>query len=201
MITLRREDGFTLVEILVTLAILGFISALIATALRLGNNMWSKAQERGQSTRSLLEAENGLTRVLTTLRPLHQPDSDELDFSGYSNSLEGVIALPDHIGLGGLYRIHLFHDPQELQLTLSLSSDFQNRQAQGDRTTVATKVERISIRYFGKSKEVSNEQWQTSWLHQKRLPKLIAIDVTLSGADTQWPEFKIAPRLEQSDWQ
>ena len=197
----QNAEGFSLAELLVALALLGMISALIAGGLGLGNKIWHRAEEKSQATRGLYEAEAGLSRLLATLQPLRQGGASEIDFKGSPDSLEGVVALPPHVGLGGLYRLRLFLDPQEHQLALSLAAHGNDLEVSGERTTVAIGAAQLQIRYFGTARGSAQEQWQASWRNEDHLPKLLSLKITLLDRQLEWPEFKVATRLDPADWQ
>ncbi len=129
MTRFKNAEGFSLAELLVALALLGMISALIASGLGLGNKIWNRSEEKSQATRGLYEAEAGLSLLLATLQPLRQGNGSEIDFKGSPDSLEGVVALPPHVGLGGLYRLRLYLDPHEHQLALLLAAEGKDREA------------------------------------------------------------------------
>jgi hypothetical protein len=130
-----------------------------------------------------------------------QGNPKEIDFAGFPDSLEGIVALPSHVGLGGLYRLRLFLDHKEHQLALSLAVDDPKRRSAGEPTTVAIGVEQMEIRYFGKARGSGQEQWQAHWQNEDGLPKLLAFKIKLLQHELVWPEFKIATRLDPTGWQ
>jgi prepilin-type N-terminal cleavage/methylation domain-containing protein len=200
MTRLPHDEGFSLAELLVSLTLLSLIAALIAAGLGTANKLWSRSEETIQAQRIQFEAEAGLTRLLSGLEPLRRPDSRIIDFRGSADSLEGVVALPPHVGLGGLYRLRLFLDAKEHQLALSLAADGKGHGAGGELTTVATGVDRIEIRYLGDAKANGQEAWRTTWQNEERFPKLLAFKIKPLEPKLSWPEFMIAPRLDPADW-
>jgi prepilin-type N-terminal cleavage/methylation domain-containing protein len=172
------EEGFSLAELLVSLALLGMISALIAAGLGAGNKLWS---------------------LLSSLEPLRLRGSRVIDFRGAGDALEGVVALPPHVGLGGLYRLRLFLDRQDHQLALALAAEGKGFGAKGEITTAATGVSQLEIRYFG-AKAGGVEAWYPSWENEERLPRLLAFKIKLLQPKLEWPEFMIAARLDATDW-
>jgi prepilin-type N-terminal cleavage/methylation domain-containing protein len=196
---LGSDEGFSLAELLVSLALLGLISALIAAGLGAGNKIWGRSEEISQAQRLQFEAEAGLTRLLSGLEPLRLANSRTLDFKGTATSLEGIVTLPAHIGLGGLYRLRLFLDPKEHQLALSLAAEGKDNRTEGELTTVATGAGGIEIRYFG-AKGGRQDAWYPSWENEERLPKLLAFKIKPLKPELAWPEFMIAARLDATDW-
>jgi prepilin-type N-terminal cleavage/methylation domain-containing protein len=193
------DEGFSLAELLVSLALLGLISALIAAGLGASNKLWSRSEEAAQAQRLEFEAEAGLRRLLSGLEPLRLRGSRAIDFRGAGDTLEGVVALPPHVGLGGLYRLRLFLDRQDHQLALSLAAEGKGQGAKGEITIAATGVSQLEIRYFG-TKADGPGAWYPSWENEERLPRLLAFKIKLLRPKQDWPEFMIAARLDATDW-
>jgi general secretion pathway protein J len=194
------DEGFSLAELLVSLTLLSLIAGLIAAGLGAANKLWSRSEETIQAQRIQFEAEAGLTRLLSGLEPLRLPDSRAIDFKGAGDSLEGIVTLPPHVGLGGLYRLRLFLDAKEHQLALSLAADTKNQTSRGELTTVATGVEHVEIRYLGDARAGGQEAWRTAWQNEERLPRLLAFKIKLLKPEPAWPEFMITARLDATDW-
>jgi general secretion pathway protein J len=201
MTRFKNAEGFSLAELLVALALLGMISALIASGLGLGNKIWNRSEEKAQATRSRYEAEAGLSHLLAALQPLRQGGARLIDFKGSPDVLEGVVALPPHVGLGGLYRLRLFLDPRAHQLALSLAAYGKDLESSGERTSLAEAAGALQIRYFGKAGGSTQEEWHASWQNEDRLPALLSLKIMFLGRELEWPEFKIATRLDEASWQ
>jgi general secretion pathway protein J len=203
------EAGFSLVELLVSLALLSMVAGLLAAGLSLGQKVWQQAEERAQASRAMFDAGTALSRLLENLQPLHldAQGSRAIEFRGSADELEGIVPLPAHIGLGGLYRLRLFRNKSARRLDLSFHAYEQGTPrtsgAGGDEaglTTLADGVDGLDLHYFGKAKGEDAGNWRSEWLGQEELPALIAIKVASVKAGAVWPELVIAPRVKPVDW-
>src|SRR5262245_2027364 len=200
-----REAGFTLVELLVSLALLSLLAALLASGLSLGQRVWLRSEDIAQASRVMFDAQSALSRLLQNLQPLHSDlqTSRAIEFRGSADELEGIVPLPPHIGLGGLYRLHLFANRSARHLDLTFQAYKQGSASGNDEaglTTLASGIDGLELRYFRKAKGEEAGSWWSDWQGQEELPALISIKVKSAKAGVVWPELLIAPRVKPVDW-
>jgi len=101
--------GFTLVELLIALALVSLITLLLFSGLRLGTHAWEGVETIAERTAEPRIAINFLARVLTQARPARVSfDAQEvLVFGGDAENLELVAPLSEHVGIPGLYILKL----------------------------------------------------------------------------------------------
>ena len=101
--------GFTLVELLIALALMGLITLLLFSGLRLGASAWEGVETVAERNAEPRIARNFLERVLTQARPAQVSyDAQELlVFAGDGQNLELVAPLSEHVGTPGLYVLRL----------------------------------------------------------------------------------------------
>lgn len=104
-----RAAGFTLVELIIALALIGLISLLLFSGLRLGNRAWEGVEAVSERTAAPRIARNFLVRTLSQVRPAQVTfDAEQvLVFSGDAENLEFVAPLSEHVGTPGLYILRL----------------------------------------------------------------------------------------------
>jgi general secretion pathway protein J len=198
------EAGFSLVELLVSLALLCIVAALLASGLSLGQRVWQRSEERAQASRAMFDAQTALRRFFDNMQPLRvaSQDSRAIEFRGGIDEIEGIVPLPQ-IGLGGLYRFHLSRDRRARRLDLTFLAYEREKGPGGDAgppTTLASDIDGIKLRYFGRAKDEETASWRSDWQGQEELPALISIKVTGAKSGVLWPELLIAPRVKPVDW-
>lgn len=204
---LAREAGFSLVELLVSLVLLSMVAALLASGLSLGQRVWQQSEERAQASRAMFDAQTALRRLLDNMQPLRvgSQDSRTIEFRGSPDELDGIVPLPPHIGLGGLYRLHLFRNRSARRLDLTFHA-YERGMEKGkaddaaDLTTLANDIDGMEFRYFGKARGEETANWRNEWQGQEELPALISIKITGPKTGVIWPELLIAPRVKPVDW-
>jgi general secretion pathway protein J len=203
------EAGFSLVELLVSLALLSLLAALLASGLSLGQRVWLRSEDMAQASRVMFDAQSALIRLLQNLQPLHVDlqASRAIEFRGSADELEGVVPLPPHIGLGGLYRLHLFRNRSARHLDLTFRAYEQGTppasgtsSGEAGLTTLAFDIDSLELRYFRKAKGDEAGGWASGWQGEEELPALISIGVKSAKAGVVWPELLIAPRVKPVDW-
>jgi general secretion pathway protein J len=222
-----QEAGFSLIELLVSLALLGMVAAILASGLSLGQGSWRRSEEKAQASRSMFDAQTALRRLVENMQPLRSgsqgsgsqglrsqasgsqgsgsQDLRAIEFRGSADELDGIVPLPPHIGLGGLYRLHLFRDRSARRLDLTLHAyEPRSEAASGDDetglTTLASEIDSLELRYFGKAKGEETPNWRNEWQDQEELPSLISIKVRGEKIGVVWPELLISPRVKPVDW-
>ena len=102
--------GFTLLELVIALSLVGIIAVLLFGGLRLGGRFWERVDQVGERAAGMSSAQALLRRTLgqarLTYRILDEEQVVSL-FSGNSGRLDFVAALSRHVGLPGLYLLRL----------------------------------------------------------------------------------------------
>ncbi|MCG6861222.1 MAG: prepilin-type N-terminal cleavage/methylation domain-containing protein [Chromatiaceae bacterium] len=116
------SSGFTLVELIIALALIGLITLLLFSGLRLGTRAWEGVEVIAERTAEPRIAHNFLARALMQARPAQVTLDAEpvLVFGGDAENLEFVAPLSEHVGTPGLYILRLsLEQGKKTQLVLT----------------------------------------------------------------------------------
>jgi len=104
-----RSSGFTLVELLIALAMVGLITLLLFSALRIGARTWDAVDLVAERIGALRLARDFLQMALTQVRPttLVFDGAPVSVFAGDGERLELVTPLAERVGVPGLYVLRL----------------------------------------------------------------------------------------------
>jgi type II secretion system protein J len=180
---MNSRSGFSLLELLVALALLAIIGAGLAGAMRLGTETFTRAQA--------LETDKGHVAARAQLRRLiERATSPALltpfpkAFRGSENSLSFVTLAP----------LGFARDSAGLRITVALSGnalvatiepfDDDGTVLRSYTSPLADGVTDIQMRYF------DDGEWVSEWTDTLRLPQLAQI-VLNDGTDPYWPEFTV----------
>lgn len=203
----HRHAGFTLLELLIAMTLLGMILVLLFGGLRLAVRSWDTSQKQVDSLNSVRSLEGFLRRELSVTYPYiwKNVPGRQVAFLGERNKVSFVAQLPTRVGGGGLYLISVALEQQANSQRIvwkhlplnSQMSDFSALAQTPEMVLAASElsnVEEIWLSYLGQESEGAAPRWADRWQSSTRLPMLIRVQVRLSN-NSQWPDFVVAPML------
>ncbi len=189
----RAQSGFTLIELVVALALLATMLALLYSGLSFALRSWDAAEASGQRTADRRLGENFLRREVAEMFPLRWKDPMALRFAfeGRPDSLRFVSSRPAGISLGGLALVGLAVEPDPAHHTRNLvmrralatpeSADFSALDAVDKPFVLVKDVQSVSFSYFGGENDFVEPQWSDEWKYPARMPLMIR--VRMRGTD------------------
>jgi general secretion pathway protein J len=196
----RNDGGYSLVELLVVLALTGLISVAIAGGIGFGSRAWERsganveALERMDGAQTLLR--NLFQRVLPRdLNPNIAADPDL--FSGTRDSLSFAAQTPSAFGAGGLARFQL--RVVGVGATRSLILSWQGAAGRTSRQEQALIVgaRDISLAYATRDQN-GIVSWADSWTSLPGAPALVMVRASFpDGVRAQWPDLIVRPRISR----
>ncbi|BAU50062.1 general secretion pathway protein J [Sulfurifustis variabilis] len=201
-----RAEGFTLVELLVALAVLGAAMTLLASALWLGPRAWEAIEERTTAAHDARLAQLFLRRQLEQAQPLAFLAADgeaRVGFAGERRLLRFVSPLPAHVGPGGMYwfTVEVAEDRGTSRLILRTEL-FQTEEwdrfdpAAPESLVLVEGLREAEFDYLGRAEpDRPPPQWVSRWDREDELPRLVRLRLRFerAGADVR-EELTMAPK-------
>jgi general secretion pathway protein J len=195
--TSARPAGFTLVELLIGLTLLGFLSVLMLTGFEVTTGAWRRVDARGTAGRTWQGAQDLLRDRLSQAYPAVLTDDSgghSIDFAGGGDAIEFLAPLPERYGARAFVRYRLHFDGGALRLAWSMVGQRDPDADQPAEAVVLDGLSGMSISYFGVDDPGDPPHWQDSWNGRTGLPPLIRIHMSPgSGEAPAWPDLEIAP--------
>jgi general secretion pathway protein J len=193
----NRQSGFTLLEMLVAMSLMGLIGVILFNGIEFGTRVWERT-ERHVDRDAQWEADYALLRrQLVRVYPLRKdtPAGPRLLFDGMREALHFVAPEPAAAGIAGLYTFDLGLS-KDGRRDLTLSWSLVNGGAYVDRTVLVRGVRTLEFGYFGSPALGARPEWRSSWRDAQDLPRLIRVLVVPADQRSGPPiEIEVAPRL------
>jgi general secretion pathway protein J len=212
-----RIAGFTLLELLLAITLLGLIAVLLAGGVRLGARVWESGDVRAEEIARLEVVQTFLRRHLNQAVALRPPRTRRLvrrddatgrparvrgSFEGDGESLRFAAPAPPQFGIGGFYVMTLELEEADEGQRLVLSArpyhpemEERPRDDEDVRESVLLKgVDDVEFSYFGSLRRREEPQWRDRWEGTRALPRLVRIHLDFADERRYWPEFVAAVR-------
>jgi len=177
----QGERGFTLVEMLVSLALLGLAATMMATGFASATRLTRSNEARTAAGETVEAAQSALRDRIERLRPATRFDGAALaaDFEGGPESMT-FVALPSAA------------ERPSPQRRFRLELDIDGNLALGD-AKLLSGVEALQIAYFGPD-ATGVPRWTDEWSARPTAPEAIRIGVTFARGDRRhWPDLIVRP--------
>lgn len=204
----RDQAGFTLLELLVALTLLGLVLAVVFGELRFATRAWDATDAKLDRNGELLSVHAFLRQRFQQVHVTPQNRKQEEDespvlFDGNSRSIIFLGTMPANVSDGGFYEISLSSEIGEDGRNLFLSwrpfdEDGTASVADGpDNSRILLRgLQEVRFSYFGRTGEDLAAQWWDIWPSHEAAPSLIRMEVSFADGDPRsWPELVVAPAI------
>ncbi len=188
-------SGFTLLEVIVTLTILGFILLMVSGTFRLGLSSWERGDVIKEDYQKIRMVSQLISRQIKSAIPYRikteKAEGNYLAFDGKAHSLRFVSALPIKARRpeGFVYVVYQFKDEGGkkgrfvLYEEKALNKDFFEEDLKEDSAvTLFEGISQIRFEYYREADTEKNrqEEWVEEWnaKEQKELPKALRMTLT-----------------------
>lgn len=191
----RCQTGFTLLELVVAITLMGLVLVVLYSGLRLGLNGTDSGERRAEATNRLRLVQELIRRQLAQSMTLYRPDERQepaVAFAGQPNSVEFVAPMLEQLGQGGLYRVRIGVGDGRLWMRWRLYQPEGNAAGEERETVLLEGVSAGEFAYFGPERDDDQERprWRPDWTSPERRPLLVRLNLSQGGAP--WPDLVAA---------
>lgn len=193
------ESGFTLIELMVSIVLLGLLTTALFAGVSFGVRAWKQANAANFRLAEIIRAQIALTDLLSGAYPhiIAADRGNHVDFEGSATSISFLAPATADIAPGGFERITLRLDQGETGLALSYAAQPElSITSYSLRKVLLNGVQNLAFSFYGPDEDGGPAQWFSTWHDRLRLPMLIRIQASLTGSrSAQWPDLTIRPRV------
>lgn len=192
-----QDAGFTVVELLISITLLAFLSLVLFNALHFGTRIWDAVEKKQSSGNAIRSLQARLASMLERSYPMpadQGTERAEIAFDGEPERVSFVAANAE----GWLSRITIraARDENGNSLFATTIPELADSNFKGNTARLlARNVSYISFHYFGAERSNVKPTWRTTWHEMPALPSLVRIDVKFDDGHTTWPTLVVAPRI------
>jgi general secretion pathway protein J len=187
---MKRMHGFTLLEVLAALSLLGLLMVLAATSFKSSGIAAERIQRVGERMEQVSAVQRFLRQSLEGMRETPR-------FVGEAENLEYLAAVP--LGLGGELKLHRLRFLLDSAGSWSLRVAFSDKDSGkpwGEPQVLAEHLRDVRIDYRGIDDLHRDSGWLEHWPWPQRLPRLVRIQARTQGG-MPWPTLSVAVRINQ----
>jgi general secretion pathway protein J len=201
-----RTGGFTLLELLIAITLLGLLMAALFGGLRLGARVWEVSEQRLDDSARLQVVQDFVRERLMQAHPLALVDAHgraEPAFLGLPQTVRFLTLMPEHLGAGfHLAQLGLIEEDGGLHLGIrwrAYDIYADDPQDEPHARVLLADVERLELGYYGMKAEAQAGAWHDEWQGEHLLPRLMRVRVTFAEGDRRtWPELIVPLMIDQT---
>jgi general secretion pathway protein J len=190
-----RRPGYTLIELLVALSIMGLLSVMLLAGLSGRGDAWIRMDRATTRDEAIEAAQDVLRERLQHAWPATRYDirPPGPDFDGDSDRLTFLAPPPARDGPGTLRRYSLRLDANG-DLVLEAVSDLALDPSRPERRDVVLRgVRALDLSYFGAVEPDPTPRWNARWRQRPRMPSLVRIRLQFARDQARWPDLVARP--------
>lgn len=198
----RGESGFTLIEMLVTLALLGMAALLLLQGLATAGIIAQRERGQASGLAATIASQRVLRASIERLRPVRRADSGMpiIEFRGTAGVITYVGPPLERDAPDVLQRFRLTRTASGDLVLYSASILKENIDRSGTDLVgwlpnmILHGVRDLEVSYLGAGPNGGQRGWQDRWWDRPTPPDLIRIRVAFQDRYRTWPDLFIRPR-------
>ena len=197
------DDGYTLLELIVAVAILAFLAVPIAGSVKLGLDTWAFTHETAERQERVLLVQEKVKQLISQAYPLDSRRKSgvvEYPVEGSASAIEFSAPLLPSANQNALFRIRMALD--DGAFVLSHAPDFSYLQdgVVWEEETLLEDVTSLEIQYFERTDASHNPIWLNDWgpvPGTLELPEAVSIALTFDDEELEWVPLIVKTEIEE----
>lgn len=196
------ERGFTLVELLVSIAILALVATLLLEGMFGAAALIRRTREQDVAGNAVAAAQIILRDRLERMNALSRgsPTTPAVDIDGTDQMLEFTGSPPPGASFDAIqrYRLRLAATGDLILYRTSIRNDRIDQRARSiagwNAATLLTGINSIALSYYGGIPTDPRPQWHAFWRQEPAAPQLVRVRLGFRDGDRRsWPDLVVRP--------
>jgi len=191
-----QDAGFTLLELLVAMAVLSLLALVMMGGLKFSARVWERTQATSDETDAVSSAQAFIRHQLAAAYPQWQDTGSErphILFDGAPQILSFLAPPPAQFGPGTNLRYTLQRSKAG---DLEVVWQSQQPDAEPKATRLLSNIASVTFDYFGPAFGGNLLKWWDSWSNRARPPDLVRIRIAFPPGDRRvWPQLIVHPDI------
>lgn len=188
------NSGYSLVELVVVLLLLSFITLAVGGGMRFGSRVWESSEgtvENAQHTRAV---QSMIRELLGSAVPAS--NGEYVEFDGTPAALEFEAVLPEAAGITGIVSIRVVADQKDSQARLKIAISKAGQQRPVRQAVWNTDAQSLHFAYLDASEVIP--AWLDRWRDRNRLPDAVRIEAIDDVSKSVWPVLVVRLPIAQT---
>lgn len=194
----KSGAGFTLIEVLIAMTLLGIMVVLLFTSMKICADSWQKGEDKISEVNDVAVVYQFFQHHLSTAKPLWDDFTEEsktFAFQGKAQELQFVSSFPASAKKSGLqlFSLKLVKDNEGQYIQVSITPFYpvsDGDEWRKEEVTLLQHVRNFSLSYYGLDDAQPEGFWQEDWLQKETQPRLVKIKIERDD-DNFWPEMVV----------
>lgn len=200
---IQCDDGITLLELLVSIAILSLLVVPISGSIDIGLRVWAKSHETAETQERVFLAKSRLDRWIESAYPF---DSSRKTFQGETllvgtaQSVEFTSSIHPDPQVDALYRVKLALNNGSLIMETMPDFGAKTGSRIWQTKELLSQVSKLSFSYMSGTDASGNPIWISQWgdsIEASYLPAAIKIIMEFENPDLVWPDQIVRLQTEE----
>lgn len=190
----RSQRGFTLIEIILAMILVGLIMGIAVGGIRMGRKAAESGERRIEAINSMRVTQEFVRRQLSRALPLafavDRTEGKNLVFEADDASIEFVAPMPGYLSSGGPYIQRLEIERGELRFYHRML--LAEEQEEGEPVVLLDRIRRGQFSFRGINDEGKLGDWEDEWEDASRTPMMVRLELEFErNSGLTWPVLEV----------